>query len=99
MIRKELSNIIALAEDLQTDEMPAVLTTLFAAHGSTYRPLGSKMVGGPSPEFMAGGVSGGWLPWPLLGLHAPNQIAEGVHLAATILTLVPVILARTSFRD
>jgi hypothetical protein len=42
---------------------------------------------------------GWWLPWPLLGLHAPNNIAEGVHLAATILTLVPVILARTWFRD
>ena len=28
---------------------------------------------------------GWWLPWPLLGLHAPNQIAEGVHLAATMM--------------
>jgi len=42
---------------------------------------------------------GWWLPWPLLGLHAPNKIAEGVHLAATTLTLVSVILARTWFRD
>jgi hypothetical protein len=42
---------------------------------------------------------GWWLPWPLLGLHAPNRIAEGVHPAATILTLVPVVRARTWFRD
>ena len=42
---------------------------------------------------------GWWLPWPLLGLHAPNMIAEGVHLAATTLTLASVVLARTWFRD
>ncbi len=42
---------------------------------------------------------GWWLPWPLLGLRAPNTIAEGVHLTATILTLASVVLARTWFRD
>jgi hypothetical protein len=42
---------------------------------------------------------GWWLPWPLLGLHAPNKIAEGVHLTATMLTLASVVLARTWFRD
>ena len=42
---------------------------------------------------------GWWLPWPLLGLHAPNRIAEGVHLTATVLTLGAVGLARPHFRD
>jgi hypothetical protein len=42
---------------------------------------------------------GWWLPWPLLGLHAPNVIAEGGHLAARMLTLASVALARTWFRD
>ena len=42
---------------------------------------------------------GWWLPWPLLGLHAPDRIAEGVHPSATVLTLASVVLARTWFRD
>ena len=42
---------------------------------------------------------GWWLPWPLFGLHAPNLIAEVVHLAATVLTLAAVEIARPSFRD
>jgi xanthine/CO dehydrogenase XdhC/CoxF family maturation factor len=61
MIRNELSELIALAERLSKAAEPAVLATLFAAKGSTYRPLGSMMLGGPSPAFMAGGVSGGCL--------------------------------------
>jgi xanthine dehydrogenase accessory factor len=61
MIRDELSDILSLAEDLKAEELPAVLATLFAASGSTYRSLGSIMLGGPSPAFMAGGVSGGCL--------------------------------------
>jgi xanthine dehydrogenase accessory factor len=61
MIRNELSEMIALAQRLSAAGEPAVLATLFAANGSTYRPLGSMMVGGPSPAFMAGGVSGGCL--------------------------------------
>jgi xanthine dehydrogenase accessory factor len=61
MIRNELSEMIALAQRLSAAGEPAVLATLFAANGSTYRPLGSMMVGGPSPAFLAGGVSGGCL--------------------------------------
>ena len=36
---------------------------------------------------------GWWLPWPLLGLHAPNSAALIVHLAATVLSLSGVALA------
>jgi hypothetical protein len=58
------------------------------------------VAGEPIPLiFGLGYYIGWWLPWPLLGLQAPNPITEGVHLAATILTLVPIILARTSFHD
>ena len=42
---------------------------------------------------------GWWLPWPFLGLHAPDRFAEGIHLSATVLTLASVVLARTWFRD
>lgn len=61
MIRNELSDLIALAEELQEEELPAVLATLIAASGSTYRPLGSMMLGSPWSAFTAGGVSGGCL--------------------------------------
>ena len=53
--------MISLAERLNAAGEPAILATLFAANGSTYRPLGSMMVGGPSAALMAGGVSGGCL--------------------------------------
>jgi xanthine dehydrogenase accessory factor len=53
--------MISLAERLSAAAEPAVLATLFAANGSTYRPLGSMMLAGPSSAFTAGGVSGGCL--------------------------------------
>jgi xanthine dehydrogenase accessory factor len=59
--RNDLKDIISLAERLQAAREPALLATLFSANGSTYRPLGSMMLGGPSPAFLAGGVSGGCL--------------------------------------
>ena len=61
MIRNELSEMISLGERLNAAGEPAVLATLFAANGSTYRPLGSMMLGGPSSALTAGGVSGGCL--------------------------------------
>src|SRR5450755_3757373 len=61
MIRAELLEMITLAERLLATEQPTTLATLFSADGSTYRPLGSMMVGGPSAGFIAGGVSGGCL--------------------------------------
>ncbi len=61
MIRNELREMVSLAERLIAAEEPASLATLFAANGSTYRRLGSMMVGGPSSTFTAGGVSGGCL--------------------------------------
>ena len=61
MIRNELSEMVSLAERLSAANEPAILATLFAAHGSTYRPLGSMMLAGPSSTFTAGGVSGGCL--------------------------------------
>ncbi len=40
---------------------------------------------------------GWWLPWPLLGLHAPNRPANVVHLSATVLCLADVGLAWPHF--
>ena len=40
---------------------------------------------------------GWWLPWPLLGLHAPNRVAMVIHLAATVLSLTGVLLAQPYF--
>ncbi|HEV2971841.1 MAG TPA: XdhC family protein [Pirellulales bacterium] len=56
-----MNEMISLAGRLNAVAEPAVLATLFAANGSTYRPLGSMMLAGPSSEFTAGGVSGGCL--------------------------------------
>jgi xanthine dehydrogenase accessory factor len=61
MNRNELDEMIWLADDLEADDMPAVLATLISVRGSSYRPLGSMMLGGPSSAFVAGGVSGGCL--------------------------------------
>ena len=61
MIRNELSEMISLGERLNAADEPAVLATLFAANGSTYRPLGSMMLGGPSSALTVGGGSGGCL--------------------------------------
>lgn len=40
---------------------------------------------------------GWWLPWPLFGLHTPNAVAEGVHVAAAALTLGAILLSRRQF--
>lgn len=40
---------------------------------------------------------GWWLPWPLLGLHAPNPAATAIHSAATILCLTSIGSARRFF--
>lgn len=61
MTRNELNEMVALAERLQAAAEPATLATLFAASGSTYRPLGSMMLAGPSMAFTVGSVSGGCL--------------------------------------
>lgn len=59
-MRSELPQLIELAQRLLESGEPATLATLFAARGSSYRSLGSVMVGGP-PGAVAGGVSGGCL--------------------------------------
>jgi xanthine dehydrogenase accessory factor len=59
-MRSELPQLIALARRLLDSGERGTLATLFAADGSSYRSLGSMMVGGP-PGFVAGGVSGGCL--------------------------------------
>jgi xanthine/CO dehydrogenase XdhC/CoxF family maturation factor len=51
--------MVALAERLVATGTPGTLATLFSAHGSTYRPLGSMMVS--TPGMRAGGISGGCL--------------------------------------
>lgn len=59
-MRTELPKLIALAGRLLGAEEPGILATLVSAHGSSYRSLGSMMIGGP-PGVTAGGVSGGCL--------------------------------------
>ena len=41
---------------------------------------------------------GWWLPWPLLGLHAPNAIALLDHTAATLISATAIGLAFLQFR-
>jgi xanthine/CO dehydrogenase XdhC/CoxF family maturation factor len=55
----ELAAMIALAKRLLASGTGGTLSTLFSAHGSTYRPLASMMVS--LPGMHAGGVSGGCL--------------------------------------
>jgi xanthine dehydrogenase accessory factor len=59
-MRSELPQLIALACRLLDLGEPGTLATLFSASGSSFRSLGSVMVGGP-PGVVAGGVSGGCL--------------------------------------
>lgn len=59
-MRTELPQLIDLADRLLEHREPAILATLFSSRGSSYRSLGSMMVGGP-PTIAAGGVSGGCL--------------------------------------
>lgn len=61
MIRNEVRELLALAEDLQADDLPGVVATLFSASGSSYRPLGSMLISGPTEDYLAGAVSGGCL--------------------------------------
>lgn len=58
-MRQELPEMVALAERMLHAGVDGTLATLFSARGSTYRPLGSMMVG--FPGMRAGGVSGGCL--------------------------------------
>src|SRR3954469_21124049 len=59
-MRTELPQLISLAQRLLHGNEPSTLGTLSSASGSSYRSLGSMMVGGP-PGIVAGGVSGGCL--------------------------------------
>src|SRR5688500_7039480 len=59
-MRTELPQLIGLAQRLLDHNEPGTLATLFSASGSSYRSLGSMMVGGP-PGVVAGGGSGGCL--------------------------------------
>jgi xanthine/CO dehydrogenase XdhC/CoxF family maturation factor len=59
-MRSELPHLIALARRLLDHGEPATLATLISASTSSYRSLGSLLVGGP-PGLAAGGVSGGCL--------------------------------------
>ena len=58
-MRQELQEMVALGERMIASGVPGILATVFAARGSTYRPLGSMMIG--LPGTFAGGVSGGCL--------------------------------------
>jgi len=40
---------------------------------------------------------GWWLPWPLLGLHTPNLVAELDHEAAALLSVAAIGLAWRQF--
>jgi len=56
---QELASMTDLARRMLRSGTPGTLSTLFAARGSTYRPVGSMMVALPGKR--AGGVSGGCL--------------------------------------
>jgi hypothetical protein len=48
--------------------------------------------------FAAGSYYGGWwLPWPILGLHTPNLVAEIVHEVAATCSCLAVALAWRHF--
>jgi xanthine dehydrogenase accessory factor len=59
MTAQDVDAMRALASRMLRSGTPGTLSTLFAARGSTYRPLGSMMVGFPGRR--AGGISGGCL--------------------------------------
>src|SRR5688572_12864389 len=59
-MRTELPHLIALAQRLLDAGEHGTLATLVSARGSSYRSLGSMMLGGP-PGTAAGGISGGCL--------------------------------------
>ena len=61
MNRDDFAEMISLAERLLAVGEPSALATLFTVDGSSYRPLGSMMLAGPSPALSAGGISGGCL--------------------------------------
>src|SRR5271166_2590251 len=61
MNRDDFAEMISLAERLLAVGEPCALATLFAVDGSSYRPLGSMMLAGPSATLSAGGISGGCL--------------------------------------
>lgn len=61
MIRNEAHDLLSFAEDLQSDDSLGVLATLFSSRGSTYRTLGSMMLGEAASSEIVGGVSGGCL--------------------------------------
>jgi len=42
---------------------------------------------------------GWWLPWPILGLHTPNMVAELDHEAAAILSLLAIALSLRRFDE
>src|SRR3954469_14092646 len=56
---REPSVMADLARRIVSSGVPGTLSTLFSAHGSTYRALGSMMVS--VPGIRAGGISGGCL--------------------------------------
>ena len=40
---------------------------------------------------------GWWLPWPIFGYHAPNELSQIDHFIATVITLIGVFCARQQF--
>jgi xanthine/CO dehydrogenase XdhC/CoxF family maturation factor len=58
-MRQEIAGLIDLADRMLASNLGGTLATLFSARGSTYRTVGSLMVGFPGVH--AGGISGGCL--------------------------------------
>jgi xanthine/CO dehydrogenase XdhC/CoxF family maturation factor len=79
-MKNELPEMIALAERMVASDVHGTLATLFAARGSTYRPLGSMMVSLPGRQ--AGSVSGGCLD----GYVAREGVLATERQPAAILT-------------
>lgn len=69
-----------------------LLWTMFQPVGQRSRAIWTAMA------LTAASYYGGWwLPWPLLGLHAPGLTAELVHEAAALLSGAAVVLSWRHF--
>ncbi len=66
--------MITLAERLLASNTPGTLATLFSAHGSTYRTLGSMMVSLPGMHAAASAVDASKNTW-----HARANARRGTH--------------------
>jgi hypothetical protein len=69
-----------------------ILYIVFQPLGHRIRPLWNVML-----IAALGYYVGWWLPWPIFGYHAPNELSQIDHFTATVVTLAGVFCARQQF--